>query len=148
MKRLDNLIAFLMLLARDTQAKGGAAKIGGARFDLFGIILMIIAIALGNIVGGMIAGWIGFAGGIIGVFVVGVVIYAIYMFATGGKIRIMGAVIFSVLIYIAQMLAGTLGGFVGVTGGIVTLVFTALIVSILWGWIGGKEAKTKAPIKL
>lgn len=148
-KTLENLILVLIFLAYDTSAKakvGRGTRVGGARFDVFGIVLMAIAIALGNMVGGWIAGWIGFAGGIIGVFIVGAVIYLVYMMISGGKIEIMGAIIFSVLIYVAQLLAGILGGFVGVGGGIVTLIITAVLVSLLWGWFGGKQ--TKAPIKI
>lgn len=121
------------------------------KFDVFGIILMIVAIALGTMVGGMFAGWIGFGGGLLGAFIVGFIIYVIWAFISGVKINVFDGVIFSVLVYIAQIVAGYLEGFVGIGGALVAYLFEALVLALLWGMIGGgkgKAASKQAPIKV
>jgi hypothetical protein len=121
-------------------------------FDLLGIILMAVAIGVGTMVGGMIAGWIGFGGGILGAFIVGIVIYVIWAFVVGTRIDLKDGVIFSVLVYIAQIIAGYLQGMVGFGGALVAYLFTAVIFALLWGMIGGGKGKggasKQAPIKV
>lgn len=124
----------------------------GAYFDLMGIVLMIVAIAVGQFVGGYLIAYIGnIGGGIVGSLIVGLIIYAIYTFASKGKLGIANAVIFSVLIYVANIVAAYLGTFIGVGGGYVTLIIAGIFMSFLWGWVGGKSAKAgklKSPLKL
>jgi hypothetical protein len=111
------------------------------KFDLLGIILMAVAIGVGTMVGGIIAGRIGFGGGILGAFIVGIVIYAIWAFVVGARIDLKDGVIFSVLVYIAQIIAGYLQGMVGFGGALVAYLFTAVIFALLWGMIGGGKGK-------
>ena len=123
-----------------------------ARFDLMGIVLMIVAIAVGQFVGGYLVAYIGdVGGGIVGSLIVGLIVYAIYTFASKGKFTVANAVIFSVLIYVANLVAAYLGTFIGVGGGYVTLIIAGVLMSFLWGWVGGKSAKNgklKSPLKL
>jgi hypothetical protein len=121
-------------------------------FDLFGIVLMAIAIGVGTMVGGMIAGYIGFGGGILGAFIVGIITYVIWAYIAGAHIDLKDGVIFSVLVYIAQIIAGYLQGMVGFGGALVAYLFTAVIFALLWGLIGGGKGKGGAsktsPIKV
>jgi len=121
-------------------------------FDLFGIILMALAIGIGTIVGGMAAGFIGFGGGILGAFIVGFITYVIWAYVVGARIDLKDGVIFSVLVYSAQIIAGYLQGFVGFGGALVGYLFTAVIMALVWGMIGGGKGKggasKQAPIKV
>lgn len=114
------------------------------RFDIMRIIFMMVAIWLGTLVGAMVTGMIGFGGGIIGTIIVGFIIYAIYSLITGSKIKLMNGAIFAAIVWIAQMLAGIIGGFTGLAGGIIGLFFTAVLSSLLWSWVGTDEGK--APV--
>jgi len=117
-----------------------------------GIVLMIVAIAVGQFVGGYLITYIGsIGGGIVGSLLVGLIIYAIYTFASKGKLGIVNAVIFSVLIYVANLVAAYIGMLIGIGGGYLTLVIAGILMSFLWGWVGGKSAKAgkiKSPLKL
>jgi hypothetical protein len=113
------------------------------KFDLFGIIMMIVAVAVGQYLGAYLGTMLGLGGGIVGSLLVGLVTYAIYTFVSGGKFGLWGAVIFSVLIYVANLGAGYVGSMLGLGGGIVTLAVTGAIASLLWGWFGGKKAKVR-----
>lgn len=117
------------------------------KFDIFGIIMMIVAVALGQIVGSYLVGMLGsLAGGIVGSLIVGAIIYVIYTFITGGKFGIVNALIFAVIIYVANMVAGYVDAAAGLGGGLLTLVITGVVASFAWGWIGGKAAgKAKLP---
>lgn len=110
------------------------------KFDIMGIVLMGIACWLGTIGGAMLAGMIGLGGGLIGALVVGFIIYAIYTLLTGGKLKIFSGLIFAVLVYIAQIITGVLAGTTGLGGGLIGFFFTAVILSFLWGWFGGRGA--------
>ena len=120
-------------------------------FDLFGIVLMAIAIGVGTMVGNMVAGFIGFGGGILGAFIVGLIIYVIWAYVVGARMDFKDGIIFSVLVYIAQIIAGYLQGFVGFGGALVAYLFTAIVFALLWGMIGGGKGKggasKQAPIK-
>lgn len=112
-------------------------------FDLMGIVLMIIAIAVGQFVGSYLVQYLGsLGGGIIGSLAVGLVIYVIYTFVSKGKFGIANAVIFSVLIYVANLIAGYISTIIGIGGGYMTLILAGITMSLLWGWVGGKSAKT------
>lgn len=116
------------------------------KFDLIGIIIMIIAIAIGQFVS---SGWLipmlgSIAGGIIGSAITGLVIYAIYTFLTGGRFGLMNAIIFIVVVYVANLLAGYVAAFFGAGSGYISLVVAGVFASFLWGWVGGKQAKKTA----
>lgn len=114
-----------------------------------GIVMMIVAIALGQLLGGYLTGYLGsLGGGLAGTFIIGFLVYVIYTFLTKGKFGITSALIFTVLIYIANMAAGYVDSMVGLGGGILTLVLTGFIASLLWGWIGGKTAAKRGALKL
>jgi hypothetical protein len=115
-------------------------------FDVFGIVLMMVAIAVGTMVGGMIGGMIGFAGGLIGSFLVGFITYVIWTFLVSAKIDFKDGLIFSVLIYIAQIITGYLQGMIGFGGALVAYLLTAVVFSLIWGLFGGGKggaSKTK-----
>ena len=117
------------------------------KFDVWGIILMIIAVALGQFIGGYITGYLGsLGGGIVGSLIIGLVCYIIYMFLSGGRWSLLGAVLFAVLIYVANMIAAYVDTAFGLGGGILTLVITGFLASLLWGCVGSKgKGKVKAP---
>jgi len=104
---------------------------------------MMLAIWLGTFIGSGIAVFLGFAGGIIGSLIVGAIIYVVYCFATGRKIVLWAGVIFAVLMWIAQILAGMVSGATGLGGGLIGLLVTAVIMSFLWGNFGTKWSGTK-----
>lgn len=126
------------------------------KFDLWGVVLMIVAIALGQFIGGYLQTMLGgnFSGGIIGALIVGVICYFIYAFLTSTKFSFAGMAIFAVLIYIANLGAGYVAEAMGLGGGFLTLIIAGVVASVLWGWIGGKSAKRgkagalKSPIKI
>ena len=112
------------------------------KFDLMGIIFMIVAIAMGQLLGGFLEGYIGsLGGGLLSTFIVGFLAYVIYTFLTKAKFGITNALIFTVLIYVANMIAGYVSGWMGLGGGIFTIVITAFFASLLWGWIGGRSKR-------
>ena len=118
-------------------------------FDLFGIILMAIAILLGNMLGGVLGSMIGFGGGILGTIMVGFVIYAIYTFITGAKIEIVSGLIFAACVWVANLLTGVVGGVVGIGGGLVIFILQVVFLSLIWGFIGAKrKGQAKAPISI
>lgn len=110
------------------------------KFDVLGIILMIVAIWVGTFVGAGISGFIGFGGGIVGSFIVGFIVYLIYTLLHGGKIVLMQGLIFAILVYVAQIIAGLIGGYTGLGGGLIGLAVTGFILAMLWGWFGGKAS--------
>lgn len=119
------------------------------KFDLMGIVFMIVAIALGQLLGGYLAVYLGsLGGGLAATFLTGFLAYVIYTFLTKSKFGIVPALIFTVLIYIANMVAGYVDGMIGLGGGILALVITGFVASLLWGWIGGKYASKSRAIKL
>jgi hypothetical protein len=115
-------------------------------FDVWGIILMIIAVALGQFIGGYLTGYLGsLGGGIVGSLLIGIICYVIYMFLSGGKWSLMGAILFTVLIYVANMIAAYVDSAFGLGGGVLTLVITGFLASLLWGWVGGRGKASKTP---
>lgn len=113
------------------------------KFDIMGIILMIVAVWLGTFAGAGISGVIGLGGGILGTFVVGFIVYLIYTLVHGDKIELVSGLIFAILVYVAQIVAGVIGGYTGLGGGLIGLVFTGFILAMLWGWFGGKKGSVK-----
>jgi len=106
-----------------------------------GIVLMMVAIWGGTFIGNMVAGMVGFAGGLIGAIIIGFVIYIVWSLISGKKIELVNGVLFSVLVYLAQIIQGVLSGYIGFGGSIVGLFFTAIILSFLVGFVlGPKDA--------
>ncbi|RLG42993.1 MAG: hypothetical protein DRN81_07425 [Thermoproteota archaeon] len=112
------------------------------RFNIMGIIFMMVAIWLGTMIGSSVAAMLGFAGGIIGAMVVGFMVYIVWALIAGQRINLMNGVIFAALVYIAQLIASMIFGATGWSGGLIGYFITALILSFLWGWIGRGSAKT------
>lgn len=111
------------------------------KFDLMGILLMMVAIWLGTTFGNIFGGMIGFAGGLIGAILVGFCIYLVWALLNGKKIEIMNGVLFAVMVYLAQLIQNALSGVIGFGGSIIGLFFTALILSFLVGFVlGPKES--------
>jgi len=122
-------IMLLKPLASDTR---------GVAFNIMNIIFMFVAIWLGTVFGAGFASMLGFGGGLIGALVVGFIVYVIYTLVSGGKIQLMQGIIFAVLVYVAQLVAGFIGGNFGLGGGLLGLGVSAIVLSFLWGWFGGK----------
>jgi hypothetical protein len=125
------------------------------KFDFLAIVMMIIAVAVGQIAGGYIesvAGSVlpvtGFLGALVGILAVGFAIYFVYTLATGGKLNLMMGVIFSFIVYVANIIAGYIASFTGFGGGLLSLVIVGVVASFIWGWVGGKGKSVKAPLKL
>jgi len=112
------------------------------RFNIMGIIFMMVAIWLGTMIGSSVASMLGFAGGIIGSVVVGFMVYIVWALISGQRINLMNGSIFAVLVYVAQLISGMIFGATGWGGGIIGYFMTAFILSFLWGWIGRGSAKT------
>jgi hypothetical protein len=119
------------------------------KFDLMGIVFMIVAIAMGQLLAGYLSSYLGsLGGGLAGTFIMGFLGYVIYTFLTKAKFGITSALVFTVLIYVANLIAGYVDMYVGLGGGILSLVVTGLVASLLWGWIGGKTAGKRGALKL
>jgi len=114
---------------------------GTMKFDIMGIVLMMVAIWAGTFIGNAVASMIGFGGGLIGAIVVGFVIYLIWTLLNGIKIDLMDGLMFSVMVYLAQIIQNMLSGFIGFGGSIIGLFFSAVILSFLVGAVlGTKES--------
>lgn len=110
---------------------------GAMKFDIMGIVLMMVAIWAGTFIGNMVGGMVGFAGGLLGAIIIGFVIYIIWSLINGKKIDLMNGVLFAVLVYLAQLIQNMLSGYIGFGGSIVGLFFTAVILSFLVGAVLG-----------
>lgn len=110
------------------------------KFDLVGIVIMIIAIAVGQYVSAYLGGLFGIAGGFVGSLLTGAIVYLIYtLCCSGGKLGATNAVLFIVLLYIAQFASAYVASAVGVASGWLTLILTGIIVSFALGYIGEKR---------
>jgi len=110
---------------------------------------MIVAIAMGQLLGGYLSPYLGGLGGsLAGIFLAGFLGYVIYTFLTKGKFGIVAGLTFTVLIYVANMIAGYVDTAIGLGGGILTLVITGFVASLLWGWLGGKLGSKARGVKL
>jgi len=108
-------------------------------FDLMRIIFMVISIVLGNVAGVLLAQRIPVGGALLGAWIVGVVIYLIYSLLAGQQLSALGAVVFGILNFISTTLTGLISAQTGMIGGIVGIIVQAMILSLLWGWIGGQK---------
>lgn len=105
------------------------------KFNIMGIVFMMIAIALGTMVGSWVGGMVGLAGGLIGVFVVGIAVYAIYALLRGEKLNIMTGLIFAGLVWISGLISGLVAGATGLGGGLIGLAIQAIILGFLAGYV-------------
>jgi len=111
------------------------------KFNLMAIVFMVIAIALGTMIGSWIASLIGFAGGIIGIFITGFGVYVVYAFLSGQKIVIITGLLFAGLVWISGIITGIVAGATGLGGGLIGLVVQALILGLLAGkFLGGASS--------
>ena len=118
-------------------------------FDIMRIVFMLISIVVGNFAGGMVSQYVGFGGALIGALIVGVIIYYLYSLLSGQPTSIMGAVVFGILNYVSTIITAYIGGMTNLAVGIFAIVIQAIILSMLWGYLGGKAQKTvKTGIKL
>lgn len=118
-------------------------------FDIMRIIFMVVSIVGGNFAGVYLAGVIGTWGALVGALIVGVIIYLFYSLLSGQPINMVGAILFGILNYVSTMITGMFGSSFGMSGGIFSIAFQAVILSLLWGWIGGKAQPTvKSGLKL
>jgi len=112
-------------------------------FDIMLIVFMAISIIGGNVAGSYLGSIIGIGGAFVGALIVGLIIYFLYSLISGQKTNLVGAFVFGILNYLSTMLTTLVGSNVGIGGGIVTILVQALILSILWGWMGGKAQPEK-----
>ena len=120
------------------------------KFDFMGLIFMIIAIWVGNLLGPMLGGFVGFGVGLIGTFISGIVVYAIFSLLTGTKMTIMGAIIFAICVYASVIITSMIAGNFGFISGIIAIFAEALILSFVYSFIAPKTGApplAKAPVK-
>lgn len=109
---------------------------------------MVVAIVAGNLAGPMLAGFVGFGGGLVGAFVSGLVIYAIYALLTGTPMNLFGAVTFSIAVYASVIITGLVSGYLGFVSGLVATLVQAVFLSVVWSAIAPKSQVAKAPVKV
>lgn len=118
----------------------------GMMFDLMRIIFMLISIVLGNFVGAYISSFVGIGGALIGALIIGIVIYYVYSMLAGQQTNILGAIVFGILNYVSTIITGYVGTMTNLSTGIVAIIIQALVLSMLWGYLGGK-AQPKGSVK-
>jgi len=118
------------------------------KFDIMGLVFMVVAIWVGNILGPMLGGVVGFGGGLIGAFISGIAIYLVYCLISGIKMDMFGAVMFAVAVYASVIVTGFATGYFGFISGIIAVFVQAIILSVIWSYIAPKKEVAKAPIKL
>jgi len=116
------------------------------KFDFMGIVFMIVAILAGNWGGAYLSSFIGVTGGLIGAFLVGFVIYAVFALLTGMKLDMMQGAIFAVLVYVSGIVTATISSMTGFGGGVITLLMQAVVISAVWGYFG--KGKQESPVKV
>ena len=117
-------------------------------FDLMRIVFMLISIVVGNFAGATVSQYIGFGGALIGALIIGVIIYYLYSLMSGQPTSLVGAIVFGILNYISTVITAYIGSMTTLTVGILALLVQALILSALWGWVGGKaQAGVKTGLK-
>ena len=113
------------------------------KLNIMAFVMMIVAIAVGKIAGGFLLDVVGgtIGGTIIGTLVVGFVCYIIYNLVTRGKFNLTSGLLFAVLVFVAELVAGYAGSYLALgTGDLILYAITGAIMAILWSWIGGKSA--------
>jgi hypothetical protein len=109
------------------------------KFNIMGILFMIVAIWLGSGVGSAVSSWLGMAGGLFGTFIVGLVVYGIFCLISGIRMTFMAGIIFAVMVFIAEFINEWLSSYLGIGGGILSYVTLGVILSLLWGYFGGQS---------
>ena len=116
------------------------------KLNIMAFVMMIVAIAVGNVAGGFLLDVVGgtIGGTIIGTLLVGFVCYAVYTLVTKGKFNLTGGLLFAVLVFVASLVAGYMGDYLALgAGDLVLYVITGAIMAVLWSWIGGKASSGK-----
>lgn len=112
-------------------------------FDVMRIIFMVLSIVIGNFAGAYIEGFLGMGGATFGAIIVGIVIYYIYSMLSGQKTFFVGAIVFGILNFVSIWITGYVGSITGFVGGIFAIVAQALVLSLVWGWVGGQVQPPK-----
>lgn len=112
----------------------------GMMFDIMRIVFMVISIVVGNIAGAFLSQRIPFAGALLGALVVGIVIYLLYSLLAGQKPNLLGALVFGILNYVSTVITSLIGAQTNLAVGIFAIIIQAMVLSLLWGWIGGQKA--------
>lgn len=107
---------------------------------------MLISIVVGNFAGVFLAGYIGTWGALVGALSVGVIIYFFYSLLSGQKTFMVGAICFGILNYVSTMITGFFGSSYGLSGGIFSIALQAIILSLLWGALGGRAQPQKTVV--
>lgn len=110
------------------------------KFNIMGIVLMMVAVGVGSFFGASVASWFGMAGGLIGSLIVGFIVYAIWAILSGAKIKLWAGLIFAIMVWLANLLASAIQGATGFGGGILGLGIVAIIASFLWANFGAGMA--------
>ena len=118
------------------------------KFDLMGLLFMVIAIWVGNFLGPMLGGFVGLGAGLLGAFISGIVIYLIYSMLTRSRMTLMGAVIFAIAVYASTIITGFVTGMFGFISGIFATFVQAIFVGIIFSWIAPKGQTQKVPLKV
>lgn len=109
------------------------------KFNIWGIVLMIVAIIAAQFIGEFLIPYLGSSGGgLIGSFLIGAIAYAVYTLLSGGKFRLMSMIVFAVLVYVSNLIAGYVGGMLGLSAGYISLALAGVVMSFLWGWVGAR----------
>lgn len=117
------------------------------KFDIMSLVFMVIAITVGNVLGPMLGGYIGFGGGLIGAFISGLLVFVVYALLSGAPMKLMSAVIFAVAVYASVLVTGYVTAYFGFLTGIFATFAQAVILSLIWSFIAPKES-AKAPVKV
>ena len=118
------------------------------KFDVMGLIFMFVAIFVGNLLAPMLSGFLPVSGTLVGVFITGLVIYAVFCLVTGTKMSILGAVFFSISVYISAIATGYISGYFGFVTGLVATLVQACVLSLIFSSLAPKKEVAKMPVKV
>lgn len=112
------------------------------KFNVLAWVMMIVAIAIGKMVGDFIVQAIGgsIGGSIIGTLVIGFVCYVVYMLATGAKFNLTLGILFSIMVFFSDFITMKIADtFALGSSDLVIFVVTGSVMALLWSWVGGKK---------
>lgn len=118
------------------------------KFDVMGLVFMFVAIWVGNLLAPMLGGYIGLTGGLVGTFISGLCIYAVFCLVSGTKMSIFGAVLFSISVYISAIATGYISGYFGFITGMVAVLVQACVLSLIFSSLAPKKEVTQMPVKV
>ena len=118
------------------------------KFDVMGLVFMFVAIWVGNLLAPMLGGYIGLTGGLIGTFITGLVIYAVFCLVSGTKMSIFGGAIFSISVYISAIATGYISGYFGFVTGLVATLVQACVLSLIFSSLAPKKEVARMPVKV